>query len=198
MDASVKRAWTSPIVGASIANARGQGHKRLIFCNCRNTPDIRRNGQLVIVLSAGFSAPHARFQRGLTCVGSRFYSRSAAVIGLVGEHRIEVFQVAITVLRSEGSREFAYAAALEDLARHQDAWPARFAAKRLEIRTPLRFEEHQWPMRVMLVPLSIGCGTLAFLFWLKRAVKKQGHSGLGLKAPPVALGVIRRILRCVW
>jgi protein-S-isoprenylcysteine O-methyltransferase Ste14 len=98
------------------------------------------------------------------------------------------------VLRSEGSREFAYAAALENLARHQDAWTATFAAKRLEIRTPLRFEGHQWPMRVVLAPLSIGCGTLAFLFWLKRAVQKQGQSGLGLRIPPVALGVIAAAL----
>ena len=98
------------------------------------------------------------------------------------------------VLRSEGSREFAYAAALEDLARDQDAWTARFAAKRLEIRTPLRIEGHQWPMRLVFMPLSIGCGTLAFLFWLKRAMRKQGQSGLGLKVPPAAQGVIAAAL----
>ena len=60
---------------------------------------------------------------------------------------------------------------------HQDAWTARFAAKRLEIRTPLRFEGHHWPMRVVSVPLSIGCGTLAFLFWLKRAISAAGPLG---------------------
>jgi hypothetical protein len=53
-----------------------------------------------------------------------------------------------------------------------------FAAKRLEIRTPLRFERHPWPMRVVLVPLSLGCGTLAFLFCLSRAMQKRSQSGL--------------------
>jgi hypothetical protein len=68
------------------------------------------------------------------------------------------------VLRSEGPPEFAYIAAVEDLARHQDVWTARFAAKRLEIRTPLRLEGDSWSIRVVLAPLFIGCATLAFLF----------------------------------
>ncbi len=45
-------------------------------------------------------------------------------------------------------------------------------------------------MQVVLVPLLIGFGTLAFLFWLKRPVRQQGQKGLGLKLPPVALGVV--------
>jgi len=45
-----------------------------------------------------------------------------------------------------------------------------FAAKRLEIRTPLRIEGDSWSIRVVLAPLFIGCATLAFLFWLKRAL----------------------------
>jgi protein-S-isoprenylcysteine O-methyltransferase Ste14/putative intracellular protease/amidase len=97
-------------------------------------------------------------------------------------------------LPREGSRHFAYIAALEDLARHQDAWTATFAAKRLEIRTPLRIEGHSWSIGVVLAPLFIGCATVAFLFWLKRAVGKQRQSGLELKVPPVALGVIAAAL----
>jgi protein-S-isoprenylcysteine O-methyltransferase Ste14 len=97
-------------------------------------------------------------------------------------------------LRTEGSRQFAYIAAVEDLARRQDAWTARFAAKRLEIRTPLRIEGDSWSVRVVLAPLFIGCATLAFLFWLKRAVQTQRRLGLGLKVPPVALGVIAAAL----
>ena len=97
-------------------------------------------------------------------------------------------------LRSEGTRQFAYIAAVEDLARHQDAWTARFAAKRLEIRTPLRIEGDSWSIRVVLAPLFIGCATLAFLFWLKRAVQKQRQIGLELKVPPVALAVIAAAL----
>lgn len=96
--------------------------------------------------------------------------------------------------RTEESREFAYTAAVEDLARHQDAWTAKFAAKRLEIRTPLRIEEDSWPIGVMLAPLFIGCSTLAFMFWLKRAAQKQRLSGLELKVPPVAVGVIAAAL----
>jgi hypothetical protein len=87
-------------------------------------------------------------------------------------------------LRSEGTRQFAYIAAVEDLARHQDAWTARFAAKRLEIRTPLRIEGDSWSIRVLLAPLFIGCATLAFLFWLKRAVQTQSQTGLELKVRP--------------
>ena len=93
-------------------------------------------------------------------------------------------------LRSEGTRQFAYIAAVEDLARRQDAWTARFAAKRLEIRTPLRIEGDSWSIRVMLAPLFIGCATLVFLFCLKRAVPTQRQNGLELKVPPVALAVI--------
>jgi protein-S-isoprenylcysteine O-methyltransferase Ste14 len=79
---------------------------------------------------------------------------------------------------------------VEDLARRQDAWTARFAAKRLEIRTSLRLEGDSWSVRVVLAPLFIGCATLAFLFWLRRAAQKRRQSGLELKVLPVALGVI--------
>jgi protein-S-isoprenylcysteine O-methyltransferase Ste14/putative intracellular protease/amidase len=96
--------------------------------------------------------------------------------------------------RSEGFREFTYTAAVRDLARRQDAWTARFAAKRLEIRTPLHLEGDSWSIHVLLAPLFIGCATLAFLFWLKRAAQKERQSGLELKVPPVALGVIAAAL----
>ena len=99
-------------------------------------------------------------------------------------------EVPFAVLRGEGSREFAYTAALEDLARRQDAWTARFAAKRLEIRTPLRLEGDSWSVAVVLAPLFIGCATLAFLFCLRRAARKRKQSGLELKVPPVALEAI--------
>jgi len=97
-------------------------------------------------------------------------------------------------LRREGTRQFAYIAAVEDLARRQDAWTARFAAKRLEIRTPLRIEGGLWSIRVVLAPLFIGCATLAFLFWLKRALQTQRQIGLELKVLPVALAVIAAAL----
>jgi protein-S-isoprenylcysteine O-methyltransferase Ste14 len=43
---------------------------------------------------------------------------------------------------------------------------------------------------VVFVPLLIGCGTLAFVFWLRRSVRQNGQNRLELKLPPVALGVI--------
>jgi hypothetical protein len=49
---------------------------------------------------------------------------------------------------------------------------------------------------VVLAPLFIGGTTLAFLFWLKRAAQKQRQrqSGLELKVPPMALGLIAAAL----
>ena len=97
-------------------------------------------------------------------------------------------------LRNEGSRQFAYIAAVEDLARRQDAWTARFAAKRLEIRTPLRIEGDAWSLRVVLAPIFIGCATLAFLCWVKRAAQTHKQIGLELRVPPLALAVIAAAL----
>jgi hypothetical protein len=47
---------------------------------------------------------------------------------------------------------------------------------------------------ITMVRTSTRPKTLAVLFWLKRAVPKQGRSGLELKVPPVALGVIAAAL----
>jgi len=94
------------------------------------------------------------------------------------------------LLRGEESGAFAYTAAVEDLARRQDAWTARFAAKRLEIRTPLRLEGDSWSAGVVLAPLFVGCATLAFLFWLRRVAQKPRQRGLELKVVPVAFGAI--------
>ena len=54
------------------------------------TFDRLSNNLLTHATSCAGSGKHSR------AAGSRFYSRSAEVIGFVGEHRIEVFQVAIT------------------------------------------------------------------------------------------------------
>jgi hypothetical protein len=83
---------------------------------------------------------------------------------------------------------------VEDLACRQDSWTAKFAAKRLEIRTPLHIEGDSWSVHMVLAPLFIGCATLAFLFWLKRAVRTLRQMGLELKVPPVAIAVIMAAL----
>jgi putative intracellular protease/amidase len=64
---------------------------------------------------------------------------------------------------------------------------ATFAARRLEIRTPLRLDGPSAPIRLVLIPLSIGGATLALLFWLQRR-------SLALGIPPVALSLIAAAL----
>ncbi len=78
--------------------------------------------------------------------------------------------------RPFSSGKFAYTEALKDLASRQDAWTARFAAKRLEIRTPIRFEGDTCPVRPVMPPVFIGCGMVAFLMWLKTTTEKRRHA----------------------
>jgi hypothetical protein len=150
----------------------------------------------IFLLNAGFHWPKPRLKVWLyDGVGELDLGSSADVYGVSAAYQIHTQSTAASVLskhgiqfvprkqvhtspisplggvpgvalRTEGSRQFAYIAAVEDLARRQDAWTARFAAKRLEIRTPLRIEGDSWSVRVVLAPLFIGCATLAFLFWL--------------------------------
>jgi hypothetical protein len=148
-------------------------------------------------------------------VGELDLGSAADVYGVSAAYQIQTQSTAASVVSSHGiqfvpreqvrtlsfdgwhtseTRQFAYTAAVEDLAHRQDAWTARFAAKRLEIRTPLRIEGDSWSIRVVLTPLFIGRATLAFLFWLKRAVQTQRQIGLELKVPPVALAVIAAAL----
>jgi protein-S-isoprenylcysteine O-methyltransferase Ste14/putative intracellular protease/amidase len=173
-------------------------------------------GDAIFLLNAGFRWPKPRLGVWLyDGVGELDLGSAADVYGVSAAYQIHTQSTAASVVsrhgiqfvpreqvgtlptdgwRTSGSRQFAYVAAVEDLARRQDAWTARFAAKRLEIRTPLRIEGDTWSIRVVLVPLVIGCATLAFLFGLKRAAQKERWSGLELKVPPVALGVITAAL----
>ncbi len=99
--------------------------------------------------------------------------------------------------RLEDSGTFAYTAAVEDLARRRDTWTAGFAAKRLEIRTPLRLEGDAWSARVVLAPLVIGGVTLALLLRLKRPAQKRKRSGLELKVLPLALvAIVAALMWC--
>jgi protein-S-isoprenylcysteine O-methyltransferase Ste14/putative intracellular protease/amidase len=95
-------------------------------------------------------------------------------------------------IRTEPSAQFAYIAAIEDLARRQNSWTARFAAKRLEIRAPLSFGSNPWPIRVLLTPILIGCVTLPLVLWLKGTARS-----LELKIPPLALaGITAALMWC--
>jgi putative intracellular protease/amidase len=173
----------------------------------------------IFVLNAGFRWPKPRLSVWLyDGVGELDLGSAADVYGVSAAYQIHTLSTAASVvsrhgiqfvprkqvrtvspepslaLRNEGSQQFAYVAAVEDLALRQDTWTARFAAKRLEIRTPLRVEGDSWSFRVVLVSLFIGCAMLALLFWLKRAVQRQRQIGLELKVAPVALAVIAAAL----
>lgn len=65
--------------------------------------------------------------------------------------------VPVKKLQNDKSPEYAYGVALEDLAFQQNLPTAKFAAKRLEVRTPLHLAEQKWPIRVILAPLLAGC-----------------------------------------
>jgi putative intracellular protease/amidase len=144
----------------------------------------------IFLLNAGFRWPKPRLRVWLyDGVGELDLGSAADVYGVSAAYQIHTLSTAASVVsrhgiqfvpreqvrtfppdgsRTSGTRQFAYIAAIEHLARQQDAWTARFAAKRLEIRTPLRIEGDSWSIRVVLAPLFIGCATLAFLFWFKR------------------------------
>lgn len=168
----------------------------------------------IFLLNAGFRWPKPRLSVWLQDgVGELDLGSAVDVYGVSASYRIDTLSAAASVVSShgiqfvprqrvhaappgallsrEGTRTFAYGAAVEDLAQRRDVWTARFAAKRLEIRTPLRIEGEVWPIGVIVLPVLTGCATVALLFWLKRGLRGQG---LELKVPPVALGVIASVL----
>jgi protein-S-isoprenylcysteine O-methyltransferase Ste14 len=171
----------------------------------------------IFLLNAGFRWPKTRLRVWLyDGVGELELGSTADVYGVSAAYQIHTQATSTSVvsshgiqfvpreqvqtvpsdgsLRSDGSsRQFAYVAAVEDLARRQDAWTARFAAKRLEIRTPLRIEGDSWSV-VVLAPLLIGGAAMAVLFCIKGAVQTERRTDLELRVPPVALGVIAAAL----
>src|SRR5262249_9782021 len=133
----------------------------------------------IFLLNAAFRWPKPRLRVSLyDGVDELDLGSAADVYGVSGAYQIHTQSTAASVVsrhgiqfvpreqvrtlssdgwRTSATRQFAYITAVEDLARRQDAWTARFAAKRLEIRTPLRIEGDSWPIRVVLAPLFIGC-----------------------------------------
>jgi AraC family transcriptional activator FtrA len=120
-------------------------------------------------------------------------STTASVVsrhGIQFVPREQVRTVPPMVFRTEGSRPFAYIAAIEDLGRRQDVWTARFAAKRLEIRTPLRLEGVSWSVRIVLAPLFIGCATLVFLLcWRSSGSPFPDFAGTTRASIPIRTGL---------
>jgi hypothetical protein len=87
--------------------------------------------------------------------------------------------VPVKELQNDKSPEYAYGAALEDLALQQDIPTAMFAAKRLEVRSALHFVGQKWPIRVILASLLPGCVALGCVFWLSRSVRLRSSSPPG-------------------
>jgi len=167
----------------------------------------------IFLLNAGFQWPKPRLNISLSDgVDELSLGAAADVFGISASYRIHTQAAAASVVSRHGlqfvPREqlaavpqaarpgqlagaFAYTAAVEDLARRQDMWTARFAAKRLEIRTPLRLAGKAWPVRAVLAPLCVGCAALVLLFWLRR------RGGLELRVVPVALvGIVAALMWC--
>jgi protein-S-isoprenylcysteine O-methyltransferase Ste14 len=67
------------------------------------------------------------------------------------------------------------------------------AAKRLEIRMPLRIERDSWSPGAMLPPRFFKWTPPALLFWWKRSWKRR-LSGLELRVPPVPLALVAAAL----
>ena len=91
--------------------------------------------------------------------------------------------VLLTILQNTRAPTYAFTTALEDLASTHDVPSATFAAKRLEVRSPLHLSGTQWPFHLLLIPLLAGLsGALAFgsLAWLTRRIaalirRNRGH-----------------------
>jgi AraC family transcriptional regulator, transcriptional activator FtrA len=82
--------------------------------------------------------------------------------------------VPITILQNDQAPAYAFTIALQDLAYTHDVPSAMFAAKRLEVRSPLQLVGTQWPLHLLIIPVLAGLGgAIAFgsLVWfIRRAI----------------------------
>ena len=79
--------------------------------------------------------------------------------------------VPITVLQNDQSPTFAFTLALQDFAREHDVASAKFAVKRLEVRSPLQLVGSPLPLHLLVIPLLAGLTgsmVLVGLAWLVR------------------------------
>jgi putative intracellular protease/amidase len=82
--------------------------------------------------------------------------------------------VPVTILQDDQTPAYAFTTALQELAHSHDVPSATFAAKRLEVRSPLQLVGTQWPLHLLIIPVLAGLGgAIAFgsLAWfIRRAV----------------------------
>lgn len=77
----------------------------------------------------------------------------------------------VTVLENEQTPTYAFTLALQDLAATHDIPSAVFAAKQLEVRTPLHLVGPRWPLHLLIIPVVAGIGggiALGSVAWLSR------------------------------
>lgn len=80
-------------------------------------------------------------------------------------------RVPVTTLQNDQAPAYAFTTALQDLASTHDIPSATFAAKRLEVRSPLQLVGTQWPLHLLIIPALAGLGgAIAFgsLAWFSR------------------------------
>jgi putative intracellular protease/amidase len=88
--------------------------------------------------------------------------------------------VPVTILQNDHAPRYAFTLALHDLARTHDKASAVFAAKRLEVRSPLQLVGTEWSLHLLIIPMLVALsGGIAFgsLSWLsRRAVAYLRHN----------------------
>jgi AraC family transcriptional regulator, transcriptional activator FtrA len=82
--------------------------------------------------------------------------------------------VPVTILQNDQMPAYAFTTALQELAHTHDVPSATFAAKRLEVRSPLQLVGPQWPLHLLIISVLAGLGgaiTFGSLAWfIRRAV----------------------------
>jgi AraC family transcriptional activator FtrA len=102
--------------------------------------------------------------------------------------------VPVTILQNDQAPEYAFTIALQDLAYTHDVPSAMFAAKRLEVRSPLQLVGTQWPLHLLIIPVLAGLGgAIAFgsLAWLSRRavafIRRNGNRS-SAQTKPLQIG----------
>ena len=82
--------------------------------------------------------------------------------------------VPVTILQNDQAPAYAFTIALNDLASTHDVPSATFAAKRLEVRSPLHLVGTQWPLHLLIIPVLAGMGGAAafgsLVWFIRRAI----------------------------
>jgi AraC family transcriptional activator FtrA len=78
----------------------------------------------------------------------------------------------VTVLQDDQTPTYAFTLALQDLASTHDVLTAEYAARQLEVRSPLHFAGPRWPLHLLVIPVLSGIGGGAALWALIRLASR--------------------------